>query len=102
MKYINEDFFLITLGLVFSLPNAGDIFLQYIAPIIQKDSTPTISFLIFIIWILVSFGAIFAIINLIRKYNKMRGIVNNNHIRNIIIGIVLGAIVGGVLDKILF
>lgn len=102
MRYINGDFFLITFGLVFSLPNIDLIFLQYLSPIILRTTNPTIPFIVFVTWVLVSFGAIFGVIDFVKKYHKMRGILTNNHARNIIFGAFLGVLAGMLLNALFF
>ncbi len=103
MKYVNTDFFLLTFGAFFSIPSYGEIFLGYIGPVILENaSTQTIPLLTFIIWCLVSLGGVFGLIKILIKYYKMRGIIEDNHIRNIVIGMVLGTIIGLELDKMIF
>ncbi len=103
LKYINQEIFATTFGLFFSIPSSEEIFLKYISPVILKDSTnPAIPLGIFIIWVLVFISSWIGLFNIIRKYHKMRGIITDKHMRNMVIAVILGVLSGLIVKSLVF
>jgi len=100
MRYINLEIFWLTFGFLFSIPHFEDIFLQYIAPeLIKNSSDISVSLIIFVVWCIVFLSSFLSLFDVIRKIIKMRGILTNNPIRNIAIAIVLGIILGYIAQR---
>ena len=99
---LNKQIFFAFVGLFFALPSKGEIFLQYLAPIILKDSNPAIHLGIAIIMILVLIGSITWLITIPLQIHKMRGILTYNHLRNMIFYVLFGSITGMFLKAIVF
>jgi hypothetical protein len=103
MKYINSEVFGITFSFFFAIPTAQDVFLEYVAPVLlENNSNQLISFIIFIIQILIFIIPLAILCNLVKKYYNMRGIRTANHERNIIISLSLGTLLGLMIQRIVF
>lgn len=99
---LNQQIFFGCLGLFFSLPSEGEIFLEYLAPVFLKDPNPAIHLAVTLIMILVLISSISWLIVIITKTYRMRGILTNNHGIRMLISAFLGAITGMFLKGIVF
>ena len=102
LKYINQEVFGTSFGIAFSLPTAPELFLQYIAPTINNSSNPAISIGMGLISIFVFILSWVGLFDIIIKYYKMRGIITDKHIRNMILAMLFGSISGLIVNAVVF
>ncbi len=72
MNNTQSEIVAVVFGFTFSIPNADSLFLDYIAPIIlQENSSPTIPFLIALLYAILFFASFSGVILIVKNVKRV-------------------------------